>query len=92
MASDIVLRVDLDRVKDSVTVNEMIGMQRGNFAAIRNVVSRFVVDENGNYVPEEEAQELIGEKPLRVLEELSQEFRNKIEETAVPPKRGRSSD
>ena len=44
------IRMDKQRMMDLVTVDELVGLQGGDFKAIRDVLSRFVVGEDGNYL------------------------------------------
>lgn len=80
------IHVDRERMKDLVTVNEVIEMQEGSLKAIRNVLARFVVsDETGDWLPEPEGLELVGGMSIRQLEEAGKSFLQTAENTAVPP-------
>lgn len=83
---------ELERIKDMVTVDELMGIQEGSIREIRNVLARFVIDEKGQYVPEEEGLQSLGKLTIRQLEEVAVEFRKGMEGAAVPPKIEGDSD
>lgn len=83
---------EIERIKDMVTVDELIAMQEGVIRVIRNVLARFVVDEQGQYVDEGEGLRTLGKLSIRQLEETAIEFQKGLEGRAVPPKSEGDSD
>jgi hypothetical protein len=80
---EITLRVEEGRLFDLVTVNEMIGMNNGDFQTIRDVLARFVV-EDGAYVSYERGLEVVGEMTIRQLMDASSDFVGASEDVTVP--------
>jgi hypothetical protein len=85
MSEQVTIKADLERMKDFITVDEMVGMQSGTFRDIRNVLSRFVVGEGGEFLPEEEGRKAVGSLTIRQLEEAAIKFRGGMSDAAVPP-------
>ncbi len=84
MAENVKFNVTYTRVKD-LTVDEFIALQEGNMRIIKNVLSRFVVDENGQYLPEDQAKPLVGKLTLEQLQGVVSTFTGNVTDTLVPP-------
>jgi hypothetical protein len=82
------IRMDKQRMLDLVTVDELVGLQGGDFKAIRDVLSRFVIGEDGNYLPEEEGLKIVGKLTIGKLMDLGKGFLGRAEDLAVPPTSG----
>lgn len=83
--ADINIKVDQNRLGDLVSVDEFLGMQDGDFKTIINIVSRFVVDANGNYLEPAEGRKLIGALSMNQLKEIAATFTDGAGKAAVPP-------
>lgn len=84
MADKIRILMDAERILDVVTVDEYIDLENRRVSAIRDVLGKFVVDENGEYLPDEEGIALMGRQPMRKLLELNDMLINEAEEGAAP--------
>lgn len=73
--------VDVERV----TLDQTIGMQDGELRAMRDVLATCLVDENGEYVPFEQAQREIGALTLGQVREAANEFMAALRDGAVNP-------
>jgi hypothetical protein len=83
------LQADQNRLKDHLTVDELIQMQEGNFRVIRDVLSRFVLQEDSDeLMPEEEAVKVLGSLTIRQLEETAKKFMGATENSIVPLNNG----
>ncbi len=95
------VRLDEQRLKRLVTLDEMIEIQRGNLEAVRDVVSRFMWDSKTNdyykveviegddgYVitSDARARKLLGSLTIEQLTEVMDAFRGKAEKVAVDPR------
>ena len=56
--------------------------------AARDLAIVFVVDDNDNYLPEDEARVLIGQLKIRQLFDIFGEIAKGVEEEAIPPATG----
>lgn len=82
---------------ERMTLNDMIALEEmaaGKFQArkLRDILARFVVTESGTYMPDEEAQALIGELPISDLKDVAEQFGRAVEaftQESVPPGGGR---
>lgn len=82
---DITIKVDQARLGDLVTVDEFIGMQDGDFKAIINVVSRFVIGTDGQYLEPAEGRKVVGALSMNQLKEATAAFIDGAGKAAVPP-------
>lgn len=56
--------------------------------AARDLAVVFVVDDEGNYLPEDKARVLIGQLKIRQLFDIFGEISKGVEEEAIPPATG----
>lgn len=84
MADEIRIRMDAERVLDLVTVDEYIALEQFKVEAVRDVLGKFVVGPDGNFLPEEEGQALMGKQPMRKLLELNDMLVNQAKDGAAP--------
>lgn len=80
---NIIIKVDGDRISELVSVDDYIALEDGKIKGIRNVVSWFVSDENGGYMPRDKALKLLGSLNLKQLGELGVNFIKAAEEAAA---------
>jgi len=82
------IRVNEERLSELVTVDELIGLEEGKIKTMRDVLAKFVVGENGNFLEEEEGRKAIGQMTIAQLKESSLQFARMAEGAAVPPENG----
>lgn len=90
--TEIRLHVTQERY-ERLTLNDLIALEEmgeGRFSAraLRDILARFVVGEDGAYLPEETAQACIGELPLADLRAVAGQFGQEVarlSDQAVPP-------
>jgi len=80
------IRVNQDRLSNSITVEEYIAAEEGKIRGLVAVLSRFVVDAKGGYIPVDEAKEMLNKLTLAELADLGNEFTQAAEEAAAGPK------
>jgi len=68
------IRIDTDRMNTVVSVDDYIALEDKTIKGVRNVVSHFVVDKNGGYMPHDKAMKLIGALNLEQLMKLGDDF------------------
>ena len=83
--TDIRIHIDQDRLGDLVTVDEYLGMRDNDERIIISVLSRFVIDENGQYIAEKDARKLIGKMTLNQMREAAGSFFDGAKDAVLPP-------
>ena len=78
------LNVTSARLENYVTVDEVINAQDGDLKAIRDMLARFVVDENDEYIPFEDAVKLVGELTIAKLKDAGNSLITAMEVVEVP--------
>lgn len=76
-----------------LTFDEMIDIQEGNLRRARDILVKFVTDENGRKVDEEAARDLLGKVKVRQIREVFAEFGEQVKlemENTLPKKQGRN--
>ena len=91
MPEKVKLKIDENRI----TLDDLINLEEGDNSTrfLRDLFSRFLVDENGEYLPEEEAVKVMGKLTLgdvMQVKEQFMEFIKGLQERAVPPEQGGS--
>ena len=76
------IRIDIDRLNEQVTVDDWIAAEEGKIKGVRNVVSYFVIGEDGKYLPHEKALKELGKMSLNQLGQLGNDFIKAAEEAA----------
>ena len=79
------LHVDPELMGERITVDDYLGMQEGDIKASVDVLSKFVQDDNGEYIPYDEAREIIGQIPMSELPAVMEEFSKAVQDAASPP-------
>ena len=82
------LHVDPERIGERITVDDYLGMVAGDMKASVEVLSKFVMGEDGEYLPYEEARAMIGQIPMSELPSVMDEFSTAIKDAASPPAKG----
>jgi hypothetical protein len=87
------IKTEQERMKDYITVDELVGLQEGNFAAIRSVLSRFVLQDGSDteYMDEAEGLQLVGQMSIRQLMAAADALRSGVKDAVVPPGNGETS-
>jgi len=85
----IVLRFQVERAKltfgDIEDVQQLQGMAQPDLKTMRRIVQKFVVDENGQPLTEEEAGQRIRAVPLDEIPRVFDGLRQAMEGVAFPP-------
>lgn len=79
------LRVDPEKMGSMITVDDYLGMQEGDIAASVNVLSKFIVGDDDEFLSYEEGRKLIGLIPMDELPGVMEEFSKAIQDAANPP-------
>jgi hypothetical protein len=79
------IKLDLDRYFDTATVDEYILTESTStpMTWLKKFWARYLVDEAGNPVPEEQAFEMLGKLTLRNFRDLRVE--GELRDLAIPP-------
>jgi len=72
--SKVKIRVTSERLNEFVSVEDFSNLEDGKIKGVRNVLSCFVVDENGKYVEKEEGIKMLGSLTLSELATLGNHF------------------
>jgi len=79
------IRADAARATQLITLDEWIDMEEGKARAIRDVLSRFVVDKaTGGYMDGSAAKKLLGGMTMEQILKSSESFRKAVDLQAVP--------
>lgn len=78
------IRLDKNRLLNNVTVDDYIAMSEGDVRTIKKVLSMFVAGEDGQYLPMDEAEKLIGKLSIKQMLDLGQSLGSDAEDTIVP--------
>ncbi len=81
MATPLRFRIDAERI----TLEELIDMQSGDLAAMRDVLAHCLTDEAGECVEFEEARRIVGQLKLSEVKATARQFMEQISEGAVNP-------
>lgn len=78
---------------EDLTFDEMIDIQEGNLRRAKDILAKFVTDENGGKLEPEAANELLGRVKVRQIREVFADFGEKVKlemEATLPKKQGRN--
>lgn len=84
MSTPIRIQVDQDRLGDLVSVDEWCELEDGRIKGMRDVLGKFVINGDGNYLTPEEGVKVVGKLSINQLKEVASEFMGKAKEAAVP--------
>lgn len=76
-----------EEVKSCVTVDEYIGLMENNIRTIVDVMSRFLIDDDGNKIPYKEARAFVGKQTIEEMERLAAELTKALDQGATNPPR-----
>lgn len=82
------IKVDSDHMSKSVTIDEYLALLDGDVRTMVNVLSQFIVGEDGNYLSKETGRKIVGKLTLSEMMEAISAFTEKAETIAVPPSSG----
>ena len=82
------LHVDPERMKELLTVDDYLGMQEGDLGQSVELISKFVTDEDGEYLGYEEGRKAIGQISYADLPAVIIEFIDLMKDVASPPQSG----
>ena len=82
--------VNLKILRDFVTVDEWIAFQSDDYPTAVNVLSHFVVGDDGQKIDPAEARKMVGKLTMNEWDRMKAELRTAVEEEAVPNKSGSS--
>ena len=82
------LHVDPERIGERITVDDYLGMLDGDMKTSVGVLSKFVMGDDGEYLPYEEARAAIGQIPMNELPSVMDEFSKAVKDAASPPVKG----
>lgn len=98
--------IDEKRINKYISVDEYQAIQKGDMEAIKNVIARFAVDENGEYYPVTEKEgeygtdyladpkpvKIIGKMNFEELSSLKDGFFGGVKDNAAPPPNASDSE
>lgn len=84
------LIVNLKTLRDFVTVDEWIAFQADDYPTAVNVLSHFVVGDDGQRLEQSEARKLIGKLTMTEWDRMKAELKTAIDEIAIPNESGSS--
>lgn len=85
-----VINIEIDRktLGDQVTVDEFILLEEGDLRTIRNILGKFIVDDNGVKVSEADGAKIVGKLSLNQLQQAAQDFITAARDSAATPQNG----
>ena len=84
------LIVNLKTLRDFVTVDEWIAFQADDYPTAVNVLSHFVVGDNGQRLDPKEARARVGKLTMSEWDKMKMELKTAVEDAAVPNESGSS--
>lgn len=78
------LKYDRQRFEENVTLNELIDSENGKLSGMRDLLAHFMTDEAGNYLDETAAKESLGVFTVKQIRDISKQFREAIDNDAIP--------
>lgn len=82
------IKVDRDRMSRLLTVDDYLGLLDHDVRIMVRVLSNYVLDDNGQYLPQDKGRKEIGKLTLEELGEAVSAFSELAEGAAVPPSNG----
>ena len=82
------LLVTQERFERVVTGRDVIGISEKNLKQIYELMSKFAVEKNGQYIEKEKAFEELVDLPMSELRELQEKFWDEFNKVAVNPPKG----
>ena len=85
---EINIKVDKERMKELVTIDEYLLLLDGDIRTMVNVLSQFVLNDSGTYLDKKEGRKIIGSLTIEKMNEVVGAFTDKAEDSVVPPSKG----
>jgi hypothetical protein len=82
------IQVDQDRMSKLVTIDEYLALTDGDVRTMVNVLSKFVIGDNGEYLDEKDGRKLIGSLTIDGMREVVAKFVSASEDIVVHPSTG----
>lgn len=88
-------KVELKIDENRITLDDLIRLEEGDNSTrfLRDLFSRFLVDEDGDYLPMDEAVRVMGQMTMGDVLQVKEQFvafMSSLKERAVPPEQGGS--
>ena len=90
-ADDLRIRPDIKRLAGIVTVDQYFALRDNDLVAEIEVLSQFIIGENGEYLDQEEGRRRLGTLKITEIVSLFSKFMTETEEIAVPLASGKIS-
>ena len=84
-------KVDGDKLGESLTFDELIALQEGQARAVKNVLARYMVDEQDVSIPPDEASKVLGAMKLAEVADIAKQFTAAIQDKTANPTSGGKS-
>lgn len=78
MTQKVEVKITSERIEDMVTVDEFIALQEGSIKAAKSVVGKFIMGEDGQYLPDEEGASIAGKMTVRQLKDVLSQFQTGV--------------
>lgn len=78
------IEIDINRL----TLNDIIDIESGNLRAVRSIIAKFAVDDNGNPLSDEAAALAAGSLNIFEARDVMEKIKETIEVVSVPPTKG----
>lgn len=80
------VRVDIEEL----TLDDLVALEEGSVSTriLRDLISRFLVDDDGNPIPEEDAIKIAGKMRMREMKEVATALTDeikRIKDETIPP-------
>ena len=81
-------KVDGNLLGETLTFNDLIALQDGQARAVRDVLARYMVDEQGVSIPLDEASKVLGAMKLAEVADIAKQFTAAIQDKTANPTNG----
>lgn len=90
--AEVTIRVDRARLRE-LSLDTLIELEEGTLSAraMRELLATFMVDDDDNYLPREEALRIIGQTRMSDVADVLTEFAAQLRAAALPPAAGGGS-
>ncbi len=72
-------------IESELTIDDLIDLQDGKAKAVRDILSKFAVDDAGNKIEVAEARKQIGKMKLSEIETISKQFGDALANATANP-------
>jgi|YelNatPaOPRAMG01_1025707.scaffolds.fasta_scaffold69318_2 bacterioferritin (cytochrome b1) len=77
--------LNIEKIAQELTFEELILLEEGRAKGTREVLARYLADENGKALAVETAREILNKLKLREALELNDRFKQALKEAAINP-------